>query len=195
MITTYVIIGIIIIILIVLGTWERSRFKIYWKSESHTALVRTGLGGSKAFVGGGAFVIPLLHKIQWVDLSETRFFVKREKDNSIITKNLLRADIEMEVYIRVKDQNILANRVLINAWKRKARPEGTYVNYSDKEKLLLGYLEDNDSITLSKFRKIAKLSAYKAENILTNFLALDIIEIEISEKQVHYTLSKSFEAI
>ena len=100
-----------------------------------------------------------------------------------------------KVYIRVKDQNILANKVLINAWKRKARPEGTYVNYSDKEKLLLIYLEDNDSISLSRFRKLAKISAYKAESILTNFLALDIIEIEITEKQVLYRLSKTFEAI
>jgi predicted HTH transcriptional regulator len=99
------------------------------------------------------------------------------------------------VYIRVNDQNILANKVLINAWKRKARPEGTYINYTDKEKLILEFLEENDNITLSKFRKIAKISAYKAENILTNFLALDIIEIEISEKQVLYKLSKSFEEL
>jgi len=96
------------------------------------------------------------------------------------------------VYIRVNDQNILANKVLINAWKRKARPEGTYINYTDKEKLILEYLEENDSISLSKFRKIANISAYKAENILTNFLALDIIEIEISEKHILYRLSKSF---
>lgn len=104
-------------------------------------------------------------------------------------------DGKWKVYIRVEDQNILANKVLINAWKRKSRPEGTYVNYTDKEKLILEYLEENDTITLSKFRKIAKISAYKAENILTNFLALDIIEIEISEKQVLYRLSKTFEAI
>jgi len=99
------------------------------------------------------------------------------------------------VYIRVNDQNILANKVLINAWKRKARPEGTYINYSDTEKLLLEYLEENDSISLSKLRKLAKISAYKAENILTNFLALNIIEIDISEKLILYRLSKSFEEL
>jgi predicted HTH transcriptional regulator len=96
------------------------------------------------------------------------------------------------VYIRVNDQNILANKVLINAWKRKARPEGTYINYSNKERLLLEYLEVNDSISLSKFRKLAKTTAYKAENILTNFLALDIIEIDISEKKIVYRLSPKF---
>ncbi|MCF8128505.1 MAG: hypothetical protein K9N10_08320 [Deltaproteobacteria bacterium] len=99
MITTYIIIGIA---LIVLGTWEKSPFRVYWKTEPHTAFVRTGFGGSKAVVGRGAFVIPLLHKIQWVDLSETKLQIKRKDENSIITKNRLRADIEMEVYIRVK---------------------------------------------------------------------------------------------
>ncbi len=95
-------------------------------------------------------------------------------------------------YIRVHDQNILANRVLVNAWKRKKSKEGTYINYTEKEKLLLEYLENHDSITLSKFRKIAGISAYKAGNILTNFLTLDIIEIEISEKRTVYRLSGEF---
>jgi predicted HTH transcriptional regulator len=100
-------------------------------------------------------------------------------------------DGKWKVYVRVNDQNILANKVLVNAWKRKARPEGTYINYTDKEKILLTYLEENKTISLSKFRKLAKISAYKAENILTNFLALDIIDIEISEKQIYYKLSDS----
>jgi len=95
-------------------------------------------------------------------------------------------------YIRVHDQNILAKRVLVNAWKRKKSKEGTYINYTEKEKLLLEYLENHDSITLSKFRRIAGISAYKAGNILTNFLALDIIETEISEKRTVYRLSDEF---
>jgi len=95
-------------------------------------------------------------------------------------------------YIRVNDQNIAVNRVLLNAWKRKHRPEGTYVNYSEKERLLLEYLEENDQITVSKFKRVAKVSQYKAENILVNFLALDIIKIHITEKKVNYSLSDNF---
>ncbi len=95
-------------------------------------------------------------------------------------------------YVRVHDQNILANRVWLNAWKRKHRPEGTYINYTEKERLLLEYLENYDSITLTKFRKISGLSRYKAENILTNFIALDLIEIIISEKSIVYRLAGDF---
>lgn len=89
-------------------------------------------------------------------------------------------------YVRVGDQNILANRVWVNAMNRKQKPEGTYIIYSEKERLLLEYLEEHDSITVTKFRKISGLSRYKAENILTNFLALDIIEIVISERSIVY---------
>ena len=101
-------------------------------------------------------------------------------------------DGKWKVYIRVNDQNILANKVLINAWKRKARPEGTYIHYTQNERLLLEYLENNEFITISKYRRISGISLYKAENVLTNFLALDIIKIDISEKQVHYRLSDEF---
>lgn len=91
-------------------------------------------------------------------------------------------------YIRVDDQNILVNRVLLNAWKRKKSPEGTYINYGEKEKLLLEYLENNESVSLSKFKRLARISPYKAGNILTNFLALDLIQIKVTEKQVVYCL-------
>ena len=95
-------------------------------------------------------------------------------------------------YVRVNDQNILANRVLVNSWKRKNSQEGSYIYYTQNEKLLLEYLENNEFITISKFRRIAGISLYKAENVLTNFLALDIIKIDISEKQVLYRLANEF---
>ncbi|MBN2175621.1 MAG: ATP-binding protein [Bacteroidales bacterium] len=95
-------------------------------------------------------------------------------------------------YIRVGDENILANKIIVNAWKRKSRPEGTYINYSHKEKLLLEYLESNDTISLSKFRNLAGISQHSAENILINFLALDILDFQVIDKQFFYSLSNTF---
>jgi predicted HTH transcriptional regulator len=92
------------------------------------------------------------------------------------------------VYIRVKDQNLLANTVLLKVWKRKKENTGTFIRYTDIEKLLFEYLEKNEFITLSKFLKIAKLKHYKAENILVNLICLNILEIVFTEKQVYYRL-------
>jgi predicted HTH transcriptional regulator len=91
-------------------------------------------------------------------------------------------------YVRSRDQNILANQVLINAWKRKNRPEGVYIHYTETEKTLLEYLESNPVISLTEFTKLAFISSHKAENILSNFIALDIIVPEISGDQVLYKL-------
>jgi uncharacterized membrane protein YqiK len=97
-----VIYPILAAVLIILATWEKSPFRIYWKAEARRGFVRTGLGGLKAVVGGGALVIPLLHKIQWVDLGETKLAVSRKAKDAVITKDFLRADIQAEFYVRVK---------------------------------------------------------------------------------------------
>jgi predicted HTH transcriptional regulator len=59
------------------------------------------------------------------------------------------------VYIRVNDENILANNIMIRAWKRKNRPEGVYIKYTQNERLLLTHLEKQGSITLEDFRNSA----------------------------------------
>lgn len=99
------------------------------------------------------------------------------------------------VYVRVNDQNILANRVMIEAWKRKKSAEGTYITYTFHDKLLLEYLEKNESITLSNFKEIAGLNNTQAQRILINFLSLDIIRAIVSEDEVYYALSEEFKEL
>jgi predicted HTH transcriptional regulator len=105
------------------------------------------------------------------------------------------ADGKWIAYIRLHDRNIVANRILVKAWIRKGKPEGTYINYGSNEKLLLQFLEMNEFITLSKLQRITSLSSRSAENILINFLALEILEAVVTEKQVLYRLSVKFRDI
>jgi len=96
-----------------------------------------------------------------------------------------------KVYIRVNDQNLLANKILLKVWKQKKRKKGTYIHYTPKEKLLLNYLSENEHITFSKFRKIAKISPYKAERILVNMIVVNLIDIVFTEEQTYYRLKRS----
>ncbi len=93
------------------------------------------------------------------------------------------------IYIRVNDQNLLANNVLIKVWKREKQIKGTRLRFTDNEKLLLSYLRDHAKITLSRFIKEAKISKRKAETILVNLILLNIVEIHFTEKGAFYTLS------
>lgn len=92
------------------------------------------------------------------------------------------------VYIRVNDQNLLANSILLKVWQQKKEKRPVYLEFTKNEKKLLSYLEEAPSITLSKFCKIAMLSRREAEDILIKLISLGIISMEFTEKQIYYKL-------
>ena len=92
------------------------------------------------------------------------------------------------VYVRVADQNLLANRVLLKFWEKDKLSKGVYLKFTDKEKLLLEYLEQNPTITLSRFSRMAGITRVKAESILVRFLLLRTIRIIITDNQTFYEL-------
>ena len=94
-------------------------------------------------------------------------------------------------WIRVNDQNILANDVLLKVWKKRKKKKGILIKYSKNQKILLDYLTLNESITLTKYCKIAKLNRFQAKAILVEFISIDIIEPEITEKSTVYKLKRS----
>ena len=91
-------------------------------------------------------------------------------------------------YVRVNDQNILANSVLIKVWQKEKRIKGIFIKYSHTEEMLLEYLESNSQISLSKFCRISKISRKQAEETLSKLIALDVIRIDLNEKGAIYSL-------
>jgi predicted HTH transcriptional regulator len=91
-------------------------------------------------------------------------------------------------YIRVKDQNILASPIQLKYWKRQNSNAGTFIRYSEKEKKLLGFLNENPFITLGRFCKIASIPKYLAENLLVNLMITGVIEMGQNEKQTWFRL-------
>jgi len=92
-------------------------------------------------------------------------------------------------YFRHLDQNLVANRVLLQVWRKEEKGKGVLVKFSKAENCLMDYLKKNGSITLSKFRKIARISSYKAEAILANLIIFKILVINASEKGFTYQLN------
>ena len=92
-------------------------------------------------------------------------------------------------YFRHNDQNLLANRVLLQVWRKESKKSGVLMKFGKVENALMDYLGKNGSITLSKFRKIARISAYKAEAILANLIIFKILKMNASEKGYSYELN------
>jgi uncharacterized membrane protein YqiK len=64
------------------------------------ALVRTGLGGTKISTTG-MLVFPIIHKLEYLDISVKRVEINRHGTNGLICKDNLRADIKVTFYVRV----------------------------------------------------------------------------------------------
>ena len=63
------------------------------------------------------------------------------------------------------------------------------MKFGAAEHLLMNYLSENGSVTLSKFRKIAGISSRRAEAILANLIILKIIIMNISDRGYTYELN------
>ncbi len=75
---------------------------LYLRSSKERSFVRTGLGGTKVVLGGGAFVLPIVHDVIPVNMNTLRLEVARGRDKALITKDRMRVDVIAEFYVRVK---------------------------------------------------------------------------------------------
>jgi len=94
-----------------------------------------------------------------------------------------------KAYVRVKDQNIVANRILIEVWKKEREGIGGMLKIKYAESKLLTYLELNGYITFSKFCGMARISPRKAEKILINLIHMKVLVMDITEKQIFYKMN------
>lgn len=86
-------------------------------------------------------------------------------------------------YIRIEDKSIQASQEMIEVLKKRNRNRNIKVNLGDKEKILMQYLGENESITLSKFIQIARINRVTASRTLVWLVSANILEIEAREEE------------
>lgn len=92
-------------------------------------------------------------------------------------------------YIRVRDESLLASKVVLDVLRREGNGEQTLITYSSKEKALLEFLTENRKITLAQFCKIVNISRRRGTIILVNLISIGVIRAHHTEKTEFYTLS------
>ena len=91
--------GVILVALIVLGLIFA---RLYRRASKEVSFVRTGFGGQKVVMNGGALVFPVLHEIIPVNMNTLRLSVRRANEQALITRDRMRVDAEAEFFVRVK---------------------------------------------------------------------------------------------
>lgn len=94
-------------------------------------------------------------------------------------------------YIRVNDENFLVNAIQLRVWKNENRKKGVFIPFTVKEKLLLEFLEMNETISLDDICKLTGQNRKKATDILVKLILIDEIEIIYSGEQILYGACRS----
>jgi len=75
---------------------------LYVRSSKDRAFVRTGMGGQKVVLDGGAFVLPVVHEAMPVNMNTVRLEGSRGQDKALISKDRMREDVTAEFFVRVQ---------------------------------------------------------------------------------------------
>jgi len=76
--------------------------RLYKRASKEIAFVRTGFGGEKVVMNGGALVLPVFHETMPVNMNTVRLAVERKNADALITLDRLRIDVKAEFYVRVR---------------------------------------------------------------------------------------------
>lgn len=76
--------------------------RLYKRASKEVAFVRTGFGGQKVVMNGGALVFPVLHDTIPVNMNTLRLAVSRQNEQALITRDRMRVDVVAEFYVRTQ---------------------------------------------------------------------------------------------
>ncbi len=91
--------GVTLVTLLIIGMVIA---RLYHRASKEISFVRTGFGGEKVVINGGALVLPVLHETMSVNMNTVRLAVERKNSDALITLDRLRIDVKAEFYVRVR---------------------------------------------------------------------------------------------
>jgi uncharacterized membrane protein YqiK len=93
---------VVVVIAVVATGFFALLLKCYKKVSQGQALIRNGVGGTKVSFSG-KFVIPIMHRVEYMDVSVKRIEIDRRALQGLICKDNLRADIVVAFFVRVNN--------------------------------------------------------------------------------------------
>lgn len=154
--------------------------RLYKRSSKEISFVRTGMGGQRVILNGGALVLPILHEVIPVNMNTLRLEVRRANEAALITRDRMRVDVLAEFYVRVQptDESIanaaqtLGMRTM-NPEALKELVEGKFVD------ALRAVAAEMAMIELHEMRVdfVQKVQQVVSEDLLKNGLELESVSL------------------
>lgn len=96
---------------------------LYKRASKEISFVRTGFGGQKVIMNGGALIYPVVHETIPVNMNTLRLEVRRANDQALITKDRMRVDVQAEFFVRVQPTTESIANAAQTLGKRTMDPE------------------------------------------------------------------------
>lgn len=112
-----------------------------------------------------------IYRIHGKDVLEVKIMENSSKPIYSIDENNRRW-----AYVRINDENILADTVLLNRWKHNKQDERVFITYSEREKHLLDVLSNNGELTLNRCSKLSGIPRTETSMLLADFIRFDLVE-------------------
>jgi hypothetical protein len=84
-------------------------------------------------------------------------------------------------YIRVADENILANIIQLRIWKDEHKTRGRLLEFTRKEQILLETLEMVPGASLSKLQRDTGFRRNELAELMTKLVLFDVVEMKFTE--------------
>lgn len=154
--------------------------RLYRRSSKEVSFVRTGFGGQKVIVNGGALVFPVFHETIPVNMNTLRLEVRRHQDQALITRDRMRVDVQAEFYVRVQPTIEAIANAAQTLGRRTMQPqdlkdlvEGKFVDALRAVAAEMGMEELHEQ----RVNFVQKVQLAVSEDILKNGLELESVSL------------------
>lgn len=106
-----------------------------------------------------------------------RVEIPKAKSRPVMSRE---ADGTWTAYYRVKDENIVANPVMVKAWRHRSQGREVVFSLTEAESSLLSYLDEWGMTTVEDYMRGAHISRPLAEDIIINLYAAGVIDFVYS---------------
>ena len=154
--------------------------RLYRRASKEVSFVRTGAGGEKVVMKGGALVLPVFHETIPVNMNTLRLAVSRNNEQALITKDRMRVDVLAEFYVRVQPSADAISAAAQTLGQRTMHPEqlkdlveGKFVDALRSVAAELTMTELHEQRT----HFVQKVQQVSSEDLLKNGLELETVSL------------------
>ena len=163
--------GIVLFVIIVMFLT-----RLYRRASKEIAFVRTGVGGEKVVMNGGALVFPVFHETMPVNMNTLVLSVVRRDGEALITLDRLRIDVKAEFYVRVKPDSEAIAMAAQTLGQRTMQPE--MLKDLVEGKFVDALRSVAAGMTMNELHEQRADFVQKVQQVSSNDLAMNGLELE-----------------